>query len=49
MALRLSKSGYGNIKELLDYDSELFLSVFEYDIFCTEFEEKFFELNRPKT
>lgn len=47
-ALRLSKAGYGNFQEIMEWDSESFLTVLEYDIFCSDYDEVFFELNRPK-
>lgn len=47
-ALRLSKNGYGTFKEILGWDSETFLTVLEYDDFCNDYENAFFEMNRPK-
>lgn len=46
--LRLSKSGYGSLNEIRDWDSETVLSALQYDIFIRDLEEAFFEMNKDR-
>ena len=48
VALKLSKSGYGSINEILEMSSEIVLSALEFDTFSNELQESFIELNKDK-
>ena len=43
LALRLCKGDYTRLKDILEMDSETFLTALQYDIFCNQYEEKYFE------
>lgn len=44
--LRLSKAGYGSIKELMELPSDVVLTALEYDNFVIDMEKAFIELNK---
>jgi hypothetical protein len=44
--MRLSKAGYGTVREILDMEADLVLSVVGYEDFLTKYEKAFIELNR---
>ena len=45
MILRLSKNGYGSIKELMELPSEWVLAALDYDNFVNDLEVAFIKLN----
>jgi len=46
--LRLSKNGYGSIKELMELPSEMILAAWEYDNFIQDLESATMELNKDQ-
>ena len=44
--IKLSKSGYGSIREILEMPTEVVLSVIEYENFLPRYESTVVEMNR---
>jgi len=43
MLLKLAKSGYGSIKELLQTPTDLVIKAYQFEIFCGEYESELVE------
>lgn len=44
--LRLSKAGYGTLKEVRELDARTVLQALNYEKFCGDYEAAFVELNK---
>lgn len=49
LALRLSKEGFGTLREVMDWPADRFLDAVEYSNFLADYQETAIELNRPTT
>ena len=43
MLLKLAKSGYGSINELLQTRSDLVVKAYQFEVFCGEYESEMLE------
>ena len=48
VAIKLSKSGYGKITEILNERLDRILTLIEYEKFIPEYEERFIEINKTE-
>lgn len=48
VSLRLSKEGFGTVKEIEEMPSDMVLDALEYAGFLTEWQQTFVEINKEK-
>jgi hypothetical protein len=46
LCLRLAKAGYGKPQDIAEMDCDWVMKMIQYEDFCSEYESKYFELNK---